>query len=82
MKRFVCMAILAGAALLAAMGLAAVDPLETGFRNPPPSARPHTYWLWLNGFVDMEAAKADLRAMKEAGFSGVLMFDMGALGSW
>jgi hypothetical protein len=80
MKRFVCAAILAGAVLITAVGLSAVDPLETGFRNPPPSSRPHTYWLWLNGFVNMEAAKADLRAMKDAGFSGVLMFDMGARG--
>src|SRR5512140_3222515 len=81
MKRFVCMAILAVAGLLTAfVGLSAVDPLESGFRNPPPSSRPHTYWLWLNGFVNMEAAKADLRAMKDAGFSGVLMFDMGARG--
>lgn len=54
--------------------------LESGWRNPPPEARPHAYWLWLNGYVDREAARAELQAMKEAGFSGVLLFDMGARG--
>src|SRR6266540_2772768 len=56
------------------------DSLESGFRNPPPEARPHAYWLWLNGYVHPETARAELRAMKDAGFSGVLMFDMGARG--
>ncbi len=54
--------------------------LEQGWRNPPADARPHTYWLWLNGHVDREAAQAELEAMKKAGFSGVLLFDMGARG--
>jgi hypothetical protein len=73
---------LAGGVLLAAAGghSAAVDSLEEGFRNPPPEARPHTYWLWLNGYVEPEQARAELRAMKDAGFGGVLMFDMGARG--
>jgi hypothetical protein len=71
-----------GAILLAAIiGVSAPpDSLESGFRNPPPQARPHTYWLWLNGYVDPETARTELRAMKDAGFSGVLMFDMGARG--
>jgi hypothetical protein len=71
-----------GAILLAAIiGVSAPpDSLESGFRNPPLQARPHTYWLWLNGYVDPETARTELRAMKDAGFSGVLMFDMGARG--
>jgi hypothetical protein len=69
-------------ALLAAVALrpAAEDPLEAGFRNPPPQVRPHTYWLWLNGHVNAAEAKAELRAMKDAGIGGVLMFDMGGRG--
>jgi hypothetical protein len=79
-------ALLAGSALaaFAALMLRSCGPgsadLESGWRNPPPEARPHAYWLWLNGYVDPEAARAELEAMKEAGFSGVLLFDMGARG--
>ncbi|MCL4793157.1 MAG: hypothetical protein KJZ84_01275 [Bryobacteraceae bacterium] len=78
-------ALLAGsAAAFAALLLGSCGPgsadLESGWRNPPPEARPHAYWLWLNGYVDREAARAELEAMKEAGFSGVLLFDMGARG--
>jgi len=60
------------------------DELEQGFHHPPPAARPDTYWLWLNGFVHPESARADLQAMKDAGLGGVLIFDMGAAGdkSW
>jgi hypothetical protein len=56
------------------------DELERGFREPPNEARPHVYWLWLNGHVDAATARAELQAMKDAGFGGVLLFDMGARG--
>lgn len=56
------------------------DELERGFHSPPPEARPHTYWLWLNGYLDAGSARAELQAMKEVGLSGVLVFDMGAQG--
>lgn len=56
------------------------DELEQGWRNPPPEARPHAYWLWLNGYVNTDVAREELRAMKQAGFGGVLLFDMGARG--
>ncbi|MCC6858125.1 MAG: hypothetical protein IT158_06185, partial [Bryobacterales bacterium] len=66
------------AAALAA--LFAQSELERGFLQPPSDARPHVYWLWLNGYVDPQTAREELRAMKEAGFGGVLLFDMGARG--
>jgi hypothetical protein len=56
------------------------DDLERGFRSPPAEARPHAYWLWLNGYVDRATAKEELLALKRAGFGGVLLFDMGARG--
>src|SRR5688572_16563047 len=56
------------------------DELERGFRSPPREARPHAYWLWLNGHVHRESAREELQAMKDAGLGGVLMFDMGARG--
>jgi len=82
MNRIRFWASLAAAVLLAAAAgrSAAPDTLESGWRNPPPQSRPHTYWLWLNGYVNPEAARAELKEIKEAGFSGVLMFDMGARG--
>lgn len=59
----------------------AAEDMESGFRNPPMEARPHTYWLWLNGYVDAAAAREELQAMKDAGLGGVLVFDMGARGA-
>ncbi|MBI4909490.1 MAG: hypothetical protein HY820_38080 [Acidobacteria bacterium] len=58
----------------------AADELERGWRNPPNEARPHAYWLWLNGHVNPATAREELQAMKDAGFGGVLLFDMGARG--
>ena len=45
------------------------------FAAPPDSARPWCYWWWINGHADRETITADLEAMKELGFGGVLMFD-------
>ena len=70
----------AAAALLLAGQTGSADEWERGWRNPPRDARPHTYWLWLNGYVDPAAAREELQAMKDAGFGGVLLFDMGARG--
>ncbi|MBN8730134.1 MAG: hypothetical protein J0L64_06295, partial [Acidobacteria bacterium] len=75
--------ILAALALLTAQPTAPLSSngeLERGWRNPPPDARPHTYWLWLNGHVNPATAREELQAMKDAGFGGVLLFDMGARG--
>jgi hypothetical protein len=56
------------------------DDLAAGFRQPPLEARPHTYWLWMNGHLHAPSAVEELRAMKDAGLSGVLLFEMGARG--
>ncbi len=50
------------------------DALAAQFRNPPASARPHTWWHWMNGNVTKEGITADLEAMKEAGIGGAQMF--------
>jgi hypothetical protein len=62
------------------VALASEISLEAGFRSPPPAARPHTYWLWLNGHVHLPTALDELQAMKDAGLGGVLLFEMGARG--
>ncbi len=60
---------------------AAEDPLLAGFRDPPKGARPSTYWLWLNGYVNRDHVERELKALHDAGIRGVLIFDMGARGS-
>lgn len=50
------------------------DPLAEAFRNPPASARPHTWWHWMNGNVTKEGLTADLEAMKQVGIGGAQMF--------
>ena len=52
-------------------------PLEEAFRNPPPEARPHTWWHWMNGNVSKEGITADLDAMARVGIGGVQIFDAG-----
>jgi hypothetical protein len=49
---------------LGANGYAAVDALKEGFRNPPDSAKPHTWWHWVNGNVSQSGITKDLEAMK------------------
>lgn len=51
--------------------------LEQSFRQPPPSAYPHTFWFWMNGHVSKEGITLDLEAMKRIGISGVFNYDGG-----
>ncbi len=63
---------------LAMVGTVAIaTPLEDGFRNPPPGAKPHTWWHWMNGNVTKEGITADLEAMAEIGLGGAQIFDAG-----
>jgi hypothetical protein len=52
------------------------DKLESGFVNPPESARPWVYWFWLNGNLSKEGITADLEAMKSVGIGGVLIMEV------
>jgi hypothetical protein len=51
-------------------------PLATGFLNPPASARPHTWWHWLNGNVTRAGITADLEAMARVGVGGAEIFNV------
>ncbi len=57
-----------------------ISSLETGFRNPPMTARPSVYYLLLNGFVDLDHMERELRQYRDAGLGGLCVFDMGARG--
>ena len=56
------------------------DALESGFVQPPESAKPRVWWHWLNGNVTKEGITADLEWMKRVGIGGMQMFD-GNLGT-
>ncbi|GHV07761.1 hypothetical protein FACS1894160_0900 [Bacteroidia bacterium] len=51
------------------------EELEKGFISPPASAKPHTWWHWMNGNISKEGITADLEAMAEAGLGGAQIFN-------
>jgi hypothetical protein len=55
--------------------------LEEGFSNPPPPARPHVYYLLLNGHFDLEHLDREIEELHAAGVGGLCLFDMGARGA-
>lgn len=64
-------------ALLAPWALCAAQPsLLNGFKNPPKSARPHTWWHWINGNISKPGITADLEAMKRFGLGGAQIFNV------
>jgi len=66
--------------IFALLGLAltasAADTLETGFLNPPESAKPQTWWHWMNGNITKQGITADLEAMKQIGLSGATIVNV------
>jgi hypothetical protein len=59
------------------LGAPTADALESGFLNPPLSARPMAYWMWMNGQVTKQGITLDIRAMKGMGLAGALLFNAG-----
>ena len=49
--------------------------LETGFLNPPASAKPRVWYHWANNFITKEGIRADLEWMHRAGIGGFRNFD-------
>jgi hypothetical protein len=56
----------------------APDALEQGFRTPPDSAKPRTWWHWTNGNVSEEGITKDLEWMKRVGIAGFQLADVAA----
>ena len=71
-KRIVLVALLAGSWVTA---FPADDALKAGFADPPQSARPRTWWHWLNGNITQDGITKDLEWMKRVGLGGVQNFD-------
>jgi len=63
-------------AAVAAMSACALT-LEEGFKTPPNSAKPHTWYHMMNGNVTKEGITCDFEALTRAGIGGVQMFDAG-----
>jgi len=51
--------------------------IEDRFQTPQDSAKPWTYWWWLDSNVSKVGITADLEAMKQQGIAGALVFDAG-----
>jgi hypothetical protein len=54
------------------------DALQEGFRNPPDSAKPRTWWHWTNGNVTEDGITKDLEWMKCSGIGGFQLADVAA----
>jgi hypothetical protein len=68
--------LLIGLCLLSGSLRAQEDALARSFIAPPDSAKPHTWWHWMNGNITREGITADLEAMKHVGISGAQIFNV------
>ena len=68
------LAILMVTAVAPAQGPAS-DPLLSGFKKPPESAKPRVWWHWMNGNITKEGIKLDLEWMHRVGIGGFQNFD-------
>jgi hypothetical protein len=50
--------------------------IDEGFRNPPESAKPRTWYHWTNSNITKEGITKDLEWMKRAGIGGMQLADM------
>jgi hypothetical protein len=67
---------LAASAALGAAPSSHDDTLARGFTNPPASARPWVYWMWMDGNLSRDGITADLEAMERAGIGGVIIMEV------
>src|SRR5215471_15851567 len=65
---------------ISAQAGAQANSLAEGFRNPPDSARPRTWWHWTNGNVTEAGITKDLEWMKRSGIGGFQLVDVAAGG--
>ncbi len=54
------------------------DELQRTFERPPESAKPLTWWHWIDGNVTKHGITRDLEAMKQAGLGGCYLFSIGS----
>jgi len=56
------------------------NALVAGFRHPPDSAKPRTWWHWTGGNVTRDGITKDLEWMKRVGIAGFQLADVSAGG--
>ena len=78
MKKLVGIAV----SVLAAVAIAQTSgqDLVQGFKNPPESAKPRTWWHWTNGNVTQDGITKDLEWMKRSGIGGFQLVDVASGG--
>jgi len=52
-----------------------IDDIAVSFANPPVSAAPHTYSMWMNGNITREGITLDLEAMHRCGIGGLYIYN-------
>ena len=67
---------LASVSVIALASCMFAQSLDAGFKNPPNSAKPHTWWHWINGNISKAGITADLEAMKKIGLGGAQIFNV------
>lgn len=55
------------------LSISNADELQAAFQNPPPVARPWTFWYWNKGAISRDGITADLAAMRDAGLGGAYL---------
>ncbi|MCD6350862.1 MAG: discoidin domain-containing protein [Armatimonadetes bacterium] len=53
-----------------------LSALRAGFERPPDSAKPHTWWHWMNGMITAKGITKDLQEMKKVGLGGAQIFNV------
>lgn len=59
-----------------AINTPSMDELANGFHRPPASAKPLTWWHWMNGNTTRQGITADLEAMKQIGEGGATIVNV------
>src|SRR5580692_12236481 len=78
--RIVLVTALAIGTMGTARAQSAPDALAQGFRTPPDSSKPRTWWHWTNGNVTEEGITKDLEWMKRSGIGGFQLVDVASGG--
>ena len=76
LRLFFSFALVALIPFFAKTGVMAEGNLEKSFTNPPDSAKPQTWWHWMNGNISKEGITADLEAMKQIGLGGATIVNV------
>ena len=75
-QRLIARSVIISALFFVVVNAFAQDSLQKNFQNPPASAKPHTWWHWMNGNITREGITADLEAMAKVGIGGAQIFNV------